>query len=70
MLSPSRLAWITQRNMKIKIKHSCGIKGAHVSAGASIDVEDHIANDLIAMGKAEKHSGSSHDKKPSKKAKS
>ena len=37
--------------MKIKIKPSCGIKGAHVEAGASIDVEDHIANDLIAMGK-------------------
>ena len=70
MLSPSQLAWITQRNMKIKITQSCGIKGAHVAAGASIDVEDHIANDLIAMGKAEKHSGSSHDKKPSKKAKS
>ena len=56
--------------MKIKINQSCGIKGAHVEAGASIDVEDHIANDLIAMGKAVKHSGgSSHDKKPSKKAK-
>ena len=71
MLSPSQLAWITQRKMKIKIKQSCGIKGAHVEAGASIDVEDHIANDLIAMGKAVKHSGgSSHDKKPTKKAKS
>ena len=57
--------------MKIKITQSCGIKGAHVSAGASIDVEDHIAHDLIAMGKAVKHTGgSSHDKKPSKKAKS
>ena len=57
--------------MNIKIKQSCGIKGAHVEAGASIDVEDHIANDLIAMGKAVKHSGgSSHDKKPTKKAKS
>ena len=56
--------------MKIKIKQSCGIKGAHVSAGASIDVEDHIANDLIAMGKAVKHTGgSSQEKKPSKKAK-
>ena len=56
--------------MKIKIKQSCGIKGAHVEAGASIDIEDHIAHDLIAMGKAEKHSGDSHDKKPNKKAKS
>ena len=56
--------------MKIKILQSCGIKGAHVSAGASIDIEDHIAHDLIAMGKAEKHSGDSHDKKPNKKAKS
>ncbi len=56
--------------MKIKIIQSCGIKGAHVSAGASIDVEDHIANDLIAMGKAVKHTGgSSQEKKPNKKAK-
>ena len=56
--------------MKIKIKQSCGIKGAHVEAGASIDVEDHIANDLIAMGKAVKHTGgSSQEKKPNKKAK-
>ena len=70
MLSPSRLAWITQRNMKIKIKQSCGIKGAHVEAGASIDVEDHIANALIAMGKAVKHTGgSSLEKAPNKKAK-
>ena len=52
--------------MKIKIKQSCGIKGAHVQAGASIDVEDHIANDLIAMGKAEKHSGESEKKKRGK----
>ncbi len=52
--------------MKIKIKQSCGIKGAHVEAGASIDVEDHIANDLIAMGKAEKHSGESEKKKKGK----
>ena len=52
--------------MKIKIKQSCGIKGAHVQAGASIDVEDHIANDLIAMGKAEKHSGESEKKKKGK----
>ena len=56
--------------MKIKITQSCGIKGAHVEAGASIDIEDHIAHDLIAMGKAEKHSGVSHETKPSKKAKS
>ena len=70
MHNPLVLAWITQRNMKIKIKQSCGIKGAHVEAGASIDIEDHIAHELIVMGKAEKHSGSSHDKKPSKKAKS
>jgi len=52
--------------MKIKIKQSCGIKGAHVQAGASIDVEDHIANDLIAMGKAEKHTGESDKKKKGK----
>ena len=55
--------------MKIKITQSCGIKGAHVEAGASIDIEDHIAHDLIAMGKAEKHSGDSQEKKTSKKDK-
>ena len=55
--------------MKIKITQSCGVKGAHVEAGASIDVEDHIAHDLIAMGKAEKHSGSSEKKhKPKDKS--
>ena len=52
--------------MKIKIKQSCGIKGAHVEAGASIDIEDDIAHDLIAMGKAEKHSGDSDKKKKGK----
>ena len=56
--------------MKIKIKRSCAIKGAHVEAGASIDVEDHIAQELIFMGKSEKHSGASHEKKHKPKAKS
>ena len=56
--------------MKIKITQSCGIKGAHVEAGASIDIEDHIAHDLIAMGKAAKHSGGSPEKKHHKKDKS
>ena len=56
--------------MKIKIKQSCGIKGAHVEAGASIDIEDHIAHDLIAMGKAEKYSGGSSEKKHKPKDKS
>jgi len=55
--------------MKIKIKQSCGIKGAHVEAGASIEIEDHIARDLIAMGKAVKHSGDSQEKKQNKKGK-
>ena len=55
--------------MKIKIKQSCGIKRAHVEAGASIDIDDHIAHSLIAMGKAEKHSGSSEKKhKPKDKS--
>ena len=50
--------------MKIKITQSCAVKGAHVEAGASMDVEDHIAHSLIAMGKAAKHTGGdSHDKK-------
>ena len=55
--------------MKIKIKANCAVKGAHVVAGASMDVEDHIAHSLIAMGKAEKHSGSSEKKhKPKDKS--
>ena len=56
--------------MKIKIKQSCGVKGAHVEAGASIDVEDNIAHDLISMGKAEKHTGGSSEKKHKPKDKS
>ena len=70
MHNPLQLAWIIQRNMKIKIKQSCGIKGAHVESGASIDVDDDIGHDLIAMGKAEKHKGGdSHEKKHHKKGK-
>ena len=57
--------------MKLKFKRTCSVKSAVVEAGASMDVPDDIAHDLIAMGRAVKHSGgSSHDKKPSKKAKS
>jgi hypothetical protein len=56
--------------MKIKIIQSCGIKGAHVEAGASIDIDDHIAHELIAMGKAVKHTGGSHEKKHKPKEKS
>ena len=52
--------------MKIKINQSCGVMGAHVEAGTSIEVPDHVAHSLIAMGKAEKHSGSSHEKKQKK----
>ncbi len=54
--------------MKIKITQSCGVMGAHVEAGTSIEVPDHVAHSLIAMGKAEKHSGDSGHKK--KKGKS
>ena len=54
--------------MKIKLKANCAVKGAHVEAGASMDVEDHIAHSLIAMGKAVKHTGDSDNKK--KKGKS
>jgi len=54
--------------MKIKIIQSCGVMGAHVEAGTSIEVPDHVAHSLIAMGKAEKHSGDSGHKK--KKGKS
>ena len=52
--------------MKIKIKQSCGVMGAHVEAGTSIEVPDHVAHSLIAMGKAEKHSGESEKKKKGK----
>ena len=56
--------------MKIKIKANCAVNGAHVEAGTSMDVEDHVAHSLIAMGKAEKHSGSSEKKHHEKKGKS
>ena len=50
--------------MKIKLMRSCGIKGKGHEAGTSIDVDDNVANELIAMGKAAKHTGGdSHDKK-------
>ena len=56
--------------MKLKFIRTCSVKYVVVEAGASMDVEDHIAHDLIAMGRAVKHTGgSSHDKKPNKKAK-
>ena len=56
--------------MKIKLTRSCGIKGEGHEAGTSIDVDDNVAHELIAMGKAVKHTGgSSQEKKPSKKAK-
>ena len=57
--------------MKIKITQSCGVMGAHVEAGTSIEVPDHVAHSLIAMGKAAKHIGGSPEKKhQSKKGKS
>ena len=40
--------------------------GAHVEAGTSIEVPDHVAHSLIAMGRAEKHSGESEKKKKGK----
>ena len=43
--------------MKIKIKANCAVMGAHVEAGTSIDVPDHVAHSLIAIGKAAKHTG-------------
>jgi hypothetical protein len=43
--------------MKIKITRSCGVKGECVEAGTSMDVDDDTAHQLIAMGRAEKHSG-------------
>ena len=57
--------------MRIKITRSCGIKGVCFEAGASIDVDDDTAHELIAMGRAEKHSGGDHhEKKHQKKGKS
>ena len=57
--------------MKLKFIRTCSVKYVVVEAGASMDVPDDIAHDLIAMGRAVKHSGgSSHDNKPFKKAKS
>ena len=56
--------------MKIKIKANCAVMGAHVEAGTSMDVEDHVAHSLIAIGKAAKHSGGSPEKKHHKKDKS
>ena len=49
--------------MKIKITRSCGIKGECVEAGTSMDVDDDTAHQLIAMGKAAKHTGGSPEKK-------
>ena len=56
--------------MKIKIKANCAVMGAHVEAGTSIEVPDHVAHSLIAMGKAAKHIGGSPEKKHKPKGKS
>jgi len=58
--------------MKIKITRACGIKGECVEAGTSMDVDDDTAHQLIAMGKAVKHTGGgNHEQKhQSKKGKS
>jgi len=56
--------------MKIKLTRSCGIKGEGHEAGTSIDVDDNVAHELIAMGKAVKHSGGSPEKKSKPKDKS
>ena len=62
---------IQPHNMKIKLTRSCGIKGKGHEAGTSIDVDDNVAYELIAMGKAVKHIGGSPEKKhQSKKGKS
>ena len=49
--------------MKIKITRACGIKGECHEVGASEDVDDDTAHQLIAMGKAVKHIGGSPEKK-------
>ena len=55
--------------MKIKIKANCAVMGAHVEAGTSIDVPDHVAHSLIAIGKAAKHTGGDHQEKKHHKGK-
>jgi len=49
--------------MKILLTRSCGVKGACHEAGTTIDVDDNVAHELIAMGKAAKHIGGSPEKK-------
>ena len=51
---------------------SIGIKGVCYEAGTSIDVDDETAHELIAMGRAVKHTGGgNHEQKhQSKKGKS
>ena len=58
--------------MKIKITRSCGIKGECYEVGSSVDVDDDTAHQLIAMGRAVKHTGGgNHEQKhQSKKGKS
>ena len=55
--------------MKIKITRSCGIKGECHEVGASIDVDDETAHQLITMGKAAKHTGGDHQEKKHHKGK-
>ena len=43
--------------MRIKITRSVGSKGECHEVGASVDVDDDTAHELIAMGRAVKHSG-------------
>ena len=52
--------------MMIKITRSVGIKGECFEVGASVDVDDDTAHELIAMGRAVKHSGEQQVKKQHK----
>ena len=52
--------------MKLKFKRTCSLKDGVVEAGALVDVDDEIAHSLIAMGRAEKHTGESEKKKKGK----
>jgi hypothetical protein len=57
--------------MRIKITRSVGIKGECFEVGASVDVDDDTAHQLIAMGRAVKHTGGgNHEQKHQKKGKS
>ena len=53
--------------MKLKFIRASSVKSAVVEAGTFLDVEDHIAHDLIFHGRAVKADGSSGESEKKKK---